>query len=156
MKTINNFLTTLAFAIISVSAYSQVDPVGKDNVAIGGYDVVAYFTDNKALKGTKEFNHEYNKVVYYFTNAAHKSAFVKSPNSYLPQYDGYCAWAVAEKKSKFPINPETFTINNGKLYLFFNGPFNGNTFNTLELWKKEEVNLHTRAEANWTELKEKK
>ena len=83
---------------------------------------------------------------------ANRKAFQKSPKKYLPQFGGYCAWGVAEKETKFPINPETFDIVEGKLYLFFNGPFNGQPFNTLEPWKAETSRLMKAAHKNWNKV----
>ncbi len=71
----------------------------------------------------------------------------------MPQCDGYCAWGVAEKDTKFPVNPETFKIVDGKLYLFFNGDFNGKPFNTLTEWNKEEKKLITKLPKTWAVLK---
>ena len=71
----------------------------------------------------------------------------------MPQCDGYCAWGVAEKNTKFPVNPETFKIVDGKLYLFFNGDFNGKPFNTLTEWNKEEKKLITKLPKTWAVLK---
>ncbi len=152
MKTIKNAI--LAIVLFSSSIiFAQVDPVGKDKVANGGYDFVAYFTDNAAVKGKIEFTHEINGVKYQFASAAHKILFKSNPEKYLPVCDGYCAWGVAEKESKFPINPETFKVLDGKLYLFFNGDFNGKPFNTLQEWNKAESSLLPKLSENWVKIK---
>ena len=49
---------------------------------------------------------------------------------------------------KVDIDPETFKLLNGKLYLFYNRFFN----NTLKLWNKDEKNLNAKADANWHKL----
>jgi YHS domain-containing protein len=152
MKTIKNSILAIALFASSI-AFGQVDPVGKDKIANGGYDFVAYFTDNAAVKGKKEFTHEINGVKYQFASAAHKNLFKSNPEKYLPACDGYCAWGVAEKESKFPVNPETFKVVDGKLYLFFNGDFNGKPFNTLQEWNKAESNLLTKLSENWGKIK---
>jgi YHS domain-containing protein len=152
MKTIKNAI--LAIVLFSSSViFAQVDPVGKDKVANGGYDFVAYFTDNAAVKGKKEFTHEIGGVKYQFASAAHKNLFKSNPEKYLPVCDGYCAWGVAEKESKFPVNPETFKVVDGKLYLFFNGDFNGKPFNTLQEWDKAESSLMTKLSENWVKIR---
>lgn len=152
MKTIKSLLFA-SLLFISFVSFGQIDPVDKNNIAIGGYDLVSYFTDNTAVKGKKEFTHEINGVKYQFASAQHRDSFKKSPEKYLPVCDGYCAWGVAEKETKFPINPETFKVIDGKLYLFFNGDFNGNNFNTLEEWNKAEPTLLSKLPANWTKIK---
>ncbi|KAA3623614.1 MAG: YHS domain protein [Flavobacterium sp.] len=133
MKTINYILLVIAISITSHSI-AQIAPVDDNGIAIGGYDVVAYFSGN-AKKGVKDYSVKHNGATYYFANIANRNTFKKSPKKYLPQFNGYCAWGVAEKETNFPINPETFDVVEGKLYLFFNGPINGKPFNTLNPWK---------------------
>ena len=111
MKTITKSLFAIALFINGVITYAQVvEPVDKNKVANGGYDLVAYFTDNAAVKGNKKFTLELNGVKYQFASEAHKSLFKSNPEKYLPECDGYCAWGVAEKGKKVPVNPETFKI----------------------------------------------
>lgn len=155
MKTIKNlaFLGLLFFAVISVNA--QTPPVDDNGLAIGGYDVVAYFSC-APQKGSKSHVVKHHGATYYFANKANQSAFKQSPNKYLPQFDGYCAWGVGAKEAKFPINPETYTVIDGKLYLFFNGPFNGEPFNTYEDWGQRTTELKTVAHANWPKVKNSK
>ena len=140
-----------------LAASAQTDPIGKDKVAIGGYDVVAYFKSSKAMKGNAEIKALNNGITYYFVSEENKTTFVQKPEDYLPQYDGYCALAVGAQKKKVSINPEEFKITNGKLYLFFNGPLplSGKKFNSVEPWNKYEDNLIKKANANWPALKEK-
>jgi YHS domain-containing protein len=153
MKTIKNAILVIVLFSSSMIFAQNVDPVGKDKVANGGYDLVAYFTDNAPTKGKKEFTHEINGVKYQFASSAHKNIFKSNPEKYLPVCDGYCAWGVAEKESKFPVNPETFKVVDGKLYLFFNGDFNGKPFNTLQEWNKAESSLLTKLSENWVKIK---
>jgi YHS domain-containing protein len=117
-------------------------------VAIQGYDPVAYFTQSKAVKGRTEFIANSNNVTYYFSSAANKALFEKDPQKYEPQYGGWCAYAMGATGEKVEVDPETFSIANGKLYLFYNRFFN----NTLPKWNKDEGNLKTKAEKNWTNI----
>ena len=144
--------------LTSFSLLAQVEPVGKDKVAIGGYDLVAYFKANKAVKGSPKIQAMYDHVIYYFSTAEDKDIFTKNPEAYLPQYDGYCALAVGTKKKKVSINPETFKITDGKLYLFYNAtlPLGHEKFNSLEPWNEDEANLIKKADANWPSLKDTK
>jgi YHS domain-containing protein len=114
-------------------------------VAIQGYDPVAYFKQGKALKGKKELIATYEGVVYQFSSVANKDLFVKNPATYEPQYGGWCAYAMGSSGEKVEINPETFKIIDGKLFLFYNAYFN----NTLKSWNKDEVSLKAKADANW-------
>lgn len=117
-------------------------------VAIQGYDPVAYFKQNKAVKGKAELNATYEGIQYYFSSQAYKDAFVKSPSNYEPQYGGWCAFAMGDYGKKVEIDPETFKIVDGKLYLFYNAYFN----NTLKSWNKDESNLKRKADANWKKI----
>ncbi|WKL45142.1 YHS domain-containing (seleno)protein [Flavobacterium sp. ZE23DGlu08] len=116
------------------------------NVAIQGYDPVAYFKQGKAVKGKKEITASYEGVVYYFSMLVNKEYFLKNPSKFEPQYGGWCAYAMGDSNEKVSINPETFKISNGKLYLFYNAFFN----NTLKSWNKEETGLMMKADANWS------
>jgi YHS domain-containing protein len=117
-------------------------------VAIQGYDPVAYFKQNKAVKGKKEIAASFEGITYYFTNTADKELFIKNPSTYEPQYGGWCAYAMGNYGEKVEINPETFKITNGKLYLFYNAFFN----NTLKDWNKDEANLKSKADAAWKKI----
>ena len=106
------------------------------------------------MKGSKEHTAEYHGVKYLFASAEHQKLFKASPEKYLPACDGYCAWGVAEKGKKVPVNPQTYKIINGKLHLFFNGDFNGTPLNTLNEWNKEESRLLGELPAKWSKLKQ--
>ena len=115
-----------------------------------GYDVVAYFNNN-ALKGSKKFSTNHDGVTFLFATKKNLETFKESPEKYTPQYGGYCAYAIGVKGSKVSINPETFEIRDGKLYLFYN---RGRT-NTLELWTKEGAEkLRNQADKNWKKTTE--
>jgi len=117
-------------------------------IAIDGYDPVAYFKSNKAVKGNKSMSVFYEGVVYYFSSNENKEAFKKNPAGYEPQYGGWCAYAMGKEGDKVSIDPETFKVLNGKLYLFYNKLFN----NTLKSWNKDEPGLKTKADGNWQKL----
>lgn len=117
----------------------------ENGLAIQGYDPVAYFTKNKAIKGQKEFSSNVEGVIYYFASSANKSLFDSKPYKYEPQYGGWCAYAMGATNSKVSIDPETFKILNGKLYLFFHNWVN----NTLPKWNIDQSNLNSKADKNW-------
>jgi YHS domain-containing protein len=119
-----------------------------EGVAISGYDPVAYFSQNKAIKGKKDMAVYHQGVTYYFSSAANKELFKANPSKYEPEYGGWCAYAMGEKGEKVSVDPETFKIVNGKLYLFYNHFFN----NTLKDWNKNEATLKSKADANWPKL----
>lgn len=138
MKNIKSIVLIAFAALISNLASAQIEPIDKNKLAIGGYDLVSYFTPEKATKGSEKFAVEYNGANYYFASAKNQKAFKANPEKYLPQCDGYCAWGIAADKGNFPINPLTYRVVDGKLYLFFNGLHEGKQFNSLTEWDKDE------------------
>jgi YHS domain-containing protein len=117
----------------------------ENGVAVKGFDAVAYFTQNKAVKGKADFALIHQGVKYFFANNDNKELFKKNPSKYEPQYGGWCAYAMGATGEKVDFDPETFKIANGKLYLFYNKFFN----NTLPKWNKDEAGLKVKADANW-------
>ena len=142
------------FILVSVVLFGQNDSKRISNynlenkIAIQGYDPVAYFTNGKAVKGKKEVSASYQGVIYKFSSKQNKETFLKKPSEYEPQYGGWCAYAMGSTGDKIEINPETFKIINGKLYLFYNAYFN----NTLKSWNKNETSLKIKADSNWKNI----
>lgn len=132
------FLGSLTFAQIGKNINH------KKNIANSGYDVVSYFT-GKPQKGSAEFSVQYQGVSYHFINKENKTVFQQNPDKYLPKYGGYCAYAMGDYGEKVNVDPETFKIINGKLYLFYNKFLK----NTLISWNKDEINLNKKADKNW-------
>jgi YHS domain-containing protein len=116
-----------------------------NGLAIEGYDPVAYFTSHKAIGGNKNISLVHEGVTYRFTSEQNKNLFKANPSAYEPQYGGWCAYAMGANGEKVSVDPETFKVVNGKLYLFYNRFFN----NTLKDWNKDETNLKTKADKNW-------
>ena len=143
----------LLFLLISFTAFTQKhDYNTKKGFVADGYDVVAYF-NNKAENGDKKFATEYDGVKFKFSSKENLETFKKSPEKYVPAYGGYCAYAIGLKGEKVSINPKTFEIRDGKLYLFYNSWGT----NTLELWRKEGAEqLKIKADINWIKIKEQK
>ncbi len=155
MKKINKIFCYFLL-LITANSFSQINPIDKNKIANGGYDVVAYFKQNKALKGDEKIETMFNKAKYYFSTQENKVLFIENPTKFLPQCDGFCAYGVSEKNAKVSINPETFKIINGKLYLFYNDTFLGSRTNTLLDWNKTEANQLAKIDVNWLKLKSKK
>ena len=151
MKTIK-IIFSLVLVLFVSALRAQIAPIDEKGLAIGGYDVIAYFS-TKATKGDAKITAKHGDATYQFVTTANRDAFKKNPIKYLPEFGGFCAWGVGAKSTKFPINPETFEIIDGKLYLFFNGPFNGSNFNSLEAWNQDQDNLLKAANANWPNVK---
>ena len=144
-------LIAAIFCLISVLSFAQNETKRQTQfnlekkVAIQGYDPVAYFKQGKAVKGKKELGSIFEGVNYYFSTVENKDTFLKSPMNYEPQYGGWCAFAMGDSSEKVEIDPATFKIVEGKLYLFYNAYFN----NTLKSWNKDQSNLKAKADSNW-------
>ena len=144
-------LTVCFFVFISTVSAQDVTTLRKKHynleggLALDGYDAVAYILQKKAIKGSKDQAVFYQGVTYYFSSVANKEEFKKNPSRFEPEYGGWCAYAMGEKGEKVSVDPKTFKIIDGKLYLFYNKFFN----NTLTDWNKNEVNLKKKADGNW-------
>ena len=142
---------TLLLLVFTTSLFAQKNYYTKKGAVAKGYDVVAYF-DNTAKQGSKEFSTEYDGVNFYFSSQENLNTFKKNPKKYVPQYGGFCAYAMGAKGSKVSVNPETFEIRDGKLYLFYN---RGST-NTLNFWIEQGAEqLKTKADQNWKKITSK-
>ena len=145
------FLTVII--LISTTLFSQtalrVKQFNLDKgIAIQGYDPVAYFTQNKAVMGNKNIPAIAEGVMYYFSTTANKDLFIKDFKKYEPQYGGWCAYAMGSSGEKVEVDPETFKILNGKLYLFYHSWVN----NTLPKWNEDEANLKAKADKSWQKI----
>jgi YHS domain-containing protein len=90
--------------------------VDSNGVILKGYDPVAYFTQNKAVKGSSKHQSTYQGATYYFSSAADLATFKRNPSKYVPQYGGFCADGM-RKKQENDIDPTVFFIVKGKLYV---------------------------------------
>ena len=142
------FFSILLSFLVSQTLFAQQPGshnLNKAGVAIDGYDPVAYFTQSKAIEGKKEWSVTIDGANYFFSNPRNATLFKADPSKYQPQYGGWCAYAMGATGEKVEIDPGTFKVIDGKLYLFYNRFFN----NTLKSWNKDEKNLKQKADANW-------
>src|SRR5437763_4367424 len=105
------FTTVIAALSLAGAALADQTPdhkvlvlKNKDGAAVLGYDPVAYFTDNKAVKGNPKFQSEYEGAKYYFASTQHKNLFDANPAKYTPAYGGYCGYAASIDRLS-PISP---------------------------------------------------
>jgi YHS domain-containing protein len=151
MKSVYLFWSFLIFSATTIAQNSDLRKKHyniTNQIAIQGYDPVAYFLQMKAVKGKKEFAYTYQGVVYYFSSKNNLEIFQKNPNTYEPQYGGWCAYAMGATGEKVTVDPETFKIIDQKLYLFYNRFFN----NTLKDWNKDEARLKAKADQSWQKI----
>lgn len=113
--------------------------------AIKGYDPVAFFTQNKAVKGEKAITHDWKGATWHFASKENKEAFAANPEKYAPQYGGYCAYGVC-KNSKSPTETDTWAVVNNKLYFNYNQQ-------VKELWTKNQADFIAKANELWKKVK---
>lgn len=135
----------LAAAIpASTPAFAKPAPevnVEADGLAARGYDVTAYFTDGKVVRGNAAHQLQYKGATWRFVSAEAQARFQANPVAYAPQFGGYCAWAVSQGYVA-PGDPEQWKIVDGKLYLNFNA-------RAKELWEADQADAIKRGHANW-------
>jgi hypothetical protein len=119
------------------------------NVAIKGYDPVAYFTEGRPTKGAPEFSYDWLGATWQFSNAGNRDAFVAEPIRYAPQYGGFCALGTANEEASANIDPEAWRIVGGKLYLF------GGREGLEEDFDAHVGDVVAKADVNWPDIRQK-
>ncbi|MBC6427761.1 MAG: YHS domain-containing protein [Cellvibrionales bacterium] len=129
-----------------VWAAEPINTSWRGNLAIKGYDSVAYFTENRAVKGVKAHQLEWRGANWRFASAGNLELFRQSPEKYAPAYGGYCAWAVSND-ALAPIDPQQFTVLDGRLFLNYNAA-------VQKKWLPEKEERIRLADENWPGLVE--
>ena len=145
-------LATIALALVSAGPASAQNRAGGEyngtyaGLGAKGYDVVAYFTQGSAVKGSDRYTHAFGGVTWQFASATHRDAFKAEPERYAPQYGGFCSWGVAEKGRLFDVDPVNgWAIHNGKLYMNFNADIN-------KVFQSDPAGYVEKASSNWPKL----
>lgn len=135
-------IVLIATVFFTHAALAQKPPVFSDrDGAIRGHDPVAYFAQGGPAKGSKQFSHQWGGATWYFASAGNRDKFAAKPESYGPQYGGYCAYGVAQGSAP-EIDPSAWSIVEGKLYLNY-------SHSIRERWKKDIPGYIRKADANW-------
>jgi enamine deaminase RidA (YjgF/YER057c/UK114 family) len=142
LKTSATLLGSLLVMLFGFSAWGD-----EPKLSISGYDPVAYFTDGKPVQGKAEIEYLWHKLRWRFASDAHRELFVKDPEHYAPQYDGYCAMGVSngDAAHKDTVDPEAWAIVDGKLYLTHNQYW-------LGIWREHSEEYIKQANASWQAL----
>ena len=142
MKNILKSIAALMLLSVSAFAGEVVNVAGASNVAVSGFDTVAFFTDSKPMGGLPSITAEHKGAIYFFANEEHKALFVANPEKYVPQFGGHCAYGVA-LNHLLPVQiPPTWQIRDGKLYfnlnpdirVKFDADFEGNVAKARKNW----------------------
>jgi len=138
-------IALMSFALFqSANAADAVYTSYFSDKAAAGYDVVAYFTENKPVQGSNNYKLEYNGADWYFSSEENLALFTNNPEKYAPQYGGYCAWAMAENETA-PGKPAFWTVYNDKLYLNYDK-------SVQDKWLTDKDNFIKQADLNWAKL----
>ncbi|MGK0370473.1 MAG: YHS domain-containing protein [Glaciecola sp.] len=135
---------SIAFSAFTFAADIDVN-TSENDLAIQGYDSVAYFTQSAPVKGTSEFTATYKNAIYQFSNAQNRDLFRQQPEKYAPQFGGFCAFGVTMDR-KFDTDPTAFKIVDDKLYLNLNAK-------VQKRWLSDTSNLINTADNNWDGIK---
>ena len=139
----------LVIAGVTLIATGRFALAGKINTngsdfAIQGYDPVAYFAQGKPVEGSSAFTATHDGATWRFSSAANRDLFLADPEKYAPQYGGFCAYAVAHDATA-RIDPEAFTVLDGKLYLNYSD-------HVRAQWRNDAAKFISRADAYWPGL----
>ncbi len=131
------FMYNNKVAPVSWNVYGAINT--ENGIALQGADVVAYQTQGKFMQGNSKINYESKNAIWYFATEENKQLFIDAPEKFKPQYGGYCAFAVSTGVTAV-AQPENWTVQNGKLYVF-------NSAEVKETWINEKSSAAS--DANW-------
>lgn len=137
-------LVVTVFLTCAVSSVLAGEYFERNNIAIDGYDPVAYFTEQKPVRGSTQFRSDFHGSTFQFASAAHRDTFAANPEQFVPQYGGYCAYGMA-RGYKAKIDPAAFTIVGHKLYLNYGEAVRSR-------WLADVPGYIQKADANWPEV----
>jgi len=142
--TVSMLLLVMVTAAVAEKRLVNVD---RNGLALKGYDPVAYFTENRPVKGDAKFQSTFNGATYYFASAANKKTFEGDPKKYEPQFGGFCAYAASQGHTA-KIEPDAFEVLNGRLLLQYDR-------SVRDLFNKDQNGNLMKADKNWPSIVEK-
>lgn len=145
MKKLLLLVSLTIFSALQMKA-QQKQVFTKNNIAINGYDVVAYFTMSKAVKGNDVHAVTWKDAKWLFSTKEHAALFKENPEKYAPQYGGYCAYGCS-RGYKAKTDPDAWSIVNGKLYLNYN-------LQVRDVWGKNIDNYIKKADTAWLSIQD--
>lgn len=131
-------------ALLCTASLASTAQAGEPRLSISGYDPVAYFVDGKAVPGKAEFEYVWHNSRWRFASGEHRDLFIKDPQRYAPQYDGYCSLGVSieDAAHKDTADPESWAIVDGKLYLVHSNYW-------LQQWRQKAKEHIKQADKDW-------
>lgn len=135
------FAATLLFLVACSSESDVPMTVNITEIAINGFDPVSYFNERRPVRGSEEYAHTWNDAKYHFSCKENLDLFKSDPAKFVPQYNGYCAFAMS-RGDYARINPEAYAIVDDKLYLTYNRDIKS-------AWLRDKENYISKADRNW-------
>jgi len=132
---------TLGLTAGSNATAAQPAIFSASGAAINGYDPVAYFTEERPVRGDAAHSLRWNGATWHFASPGNKARFEAAPERYAPRYGGYCAYAVARGYTARTV-PEAWHVHDGKLYLNF-------SLRVRRLWRRDIPGNIAEGDANW-------
>ena len=131
----------VALTAAAVAAGKPAVNTSRGDLALHGYDAVAYWSDGKPVQGLPSFEYRWMNAVWRFASAEHRDQFSKEPERYAPQFGGYCAYAVSLGKTA-DVDPHAWRIVDGHLYLNYSRSIQ-------RLWEQDVPGNIVKARQNW-------
>ena len=155
-KSFDRVLLTLGLVVAAALAFAACGrtetPLGSnadaDGRALRGFDAVAYFAADSAVKGDSKYEYVWNGAKWLFSSEENMKKFQANPEAYAPQFGGYCSYAVSEGYTA-DGDPEAWKVVDGKLYLNYNKQ-------VKEKWEQNQTERITKGSSNWQEFKKKR
>ena len=141
-------VVALLVATAATGAAAQRVNADRRGLAVKGYDVVAYFVDGRAVPGDASFEHVVDGVRYRFASASNRDRFAREPLRFLPQYGGFCAWAVSRGYTA-DTDPLAWRVVDGRLFLNYDR-------SVQRQWEGDIPGNVTKGDANWPGLSRKR
>lgn len=138
-------LLALAAVLAMPAALARAGEINEQGgVAIKGHDPVAYFESSRPVAGSPEITATYKGVGFRFASEANRARFLASPERYLPQYGGFCAYGAAGGY-KADIDPAAWSIVDGKLYLNYSTRIRSS-------WNRDQLGYIAKADRQWPDV----
>lgn len=133
----------LLLAVSPAMAKNLVHTTG-NQLALDGYDPVAFFTDSKPVRGQASITATHRGATYRFASETNRDTFLSDRDRYAPQFGGYCAFGVS-LGSLFPTKIETWQIIDGRLLL-------NKDLGIKKKFDKNKTKNLAKADSNWPGL----
>ncbi len=147
-KTLANIALISVLALGISGCVKKAEPaaiMSVEQVALEGYDPVAYFASGSAHKANGSYSYSYEGLNWYFESSDNLESFKADPAKYIPVFGGFCAYELADEELVYS-KPEFWHIHNGQVYLF-------SRKSALEEWFRDMDTMILKAQAQWDALK---